>query len=67
MRGGDCSGLAERSPFLEQSIDLAGEQWEAAQALIPCLLTEWGWPRQALTGTGDVLNGILQVLCILGA
>jgi hypothetical protein len=41
MRGRDYSGLAERSPFLEQSIDLAGEQWEASHALIPCLLTEW--------------------------
>jgi hypothetical protein len=26
--------------LLEQSMDLAGEQWEASHALIPCPLTE---------------------------
>ena len=27
--------------LLEQSMDLAGEQWQASHALSPCPLTEW--------------------------
>ncbi len=46
---------------------LAGEQREAPQALIPCSphrVDGLGGPCQE---PGDVLNGILKVLCDLGA